>query len=234
MLLIPEQVYKLREKEKKLQGECGNYRELLKDSTTDLKIDLESRSIGMINNVYNDFYEKHKKLKLIENALSSNTYHVNKNYDFITIGTKFDLLFDDSDDIESYQMVDELTTVDSIFEMIAANSMLGKSILGKRDGERFEYKIEGKKVSGRVLRIEKDINKYMHFIKEKAFAFRKSKTYQETIKFLRHCPELKEEYESYKTITKSQFDLLTIEKEALKRLPKKNSTTNRIAYINSL
>lgn len=239
MILIPEQISYLREELNKLLNKQKYDKNYMEERIREFTIDEYSRTSNINNNIYYESDENYKRIKEIYKIFSESTYLFDRTYDYISVGTKFEIAFDDSSEVEKYILVDEAFGCDNNFNCISSQSPIGKEILGKREGESFSSIINGKQIRGKILKIEKDSKKYMHFIREKDFDLRKCKEYKKRLKYLKYnmhlSSELENEYNTHLNLTASQHDILLLEKERLEKLNKKdNSTIQRLAYIDKM
>lgn len=244
MILIPEQISYLRNQIKITKENIRSYNDYLssKDITSG---DYSSRAfIG--DSVLDDQYSlERKKYRDIMYALENADYKRERSLDVIDIGTKFTVEFDgdyEHDEILLVEGVDGLT-ISGGDGFVSLNSLLGQNVIGKKEGDRFEYTVitgrmptDKRKVSGTIKSIVKDPKAYASFIREKRKSDRISKIYKARRHELLSNPtkENLEELESYNTISLSQRLLLLIEAERLSKYAKDRNAVNRMTVVKKL
>ena len=244
MILIPEQISYLRNQIKITKENIRSYNDYLssKDITSG---DYSSRAfIG--DSVLDDQYSlERKKYRDIMYALENADYKRERSLDVIDIGTKFTVEFDgdyEHDEILLVEGVDGLT-ISGGDGFVSLNSLLGQNVIGKKEGEHFEYTVitgrmptDKRKVSGTIKSIVKDPKAYASFIREKRKSDRISKIYKARRHELLSNPtkENLEELESYNTISLSQRLLLLIEAERLSKYGKDRNAVNRMTVVKRL
>lgn len=244
MILIPEQISYLRNQIKITKENIRSYNDYLssKDITSG---DYSSRAfIG--DSVLDDQYSlERKKYHDIIYALENADYKRERSTDVIDIGTKFTVEFDgdyEHDEILLVEGVDGLT-ISGGDGFVSLNSLLGQNVIGKKEGEHFEYTVitgrmptDKRKVSGTIKSIVKDPKAYASFIREKRKSDRISKIYKARRHELLSNPtkENLEELESYNTISLSQRLLLLIEAERLSKYGKDRNAVNRMTVVKRL
>ena len=244
MILIPEQISYLRNQIKITKENIRSYNDYLssKDITSG---DYSSRAfIG--DSVLDDQYSlERKKYHDIMYALENADYKRERSLDVIDIGTKFTVEFDgdyEYDEILLVEGVDGLT-ISGGDGFVSLNSLLGQNVIGKKEGDRFEYTVitgrmptDKRKVSGTIKSIVKDPKAYASFIREKRKSDRISKIYKARRHELLSNPtkENLEELESYNTISLSQRLLLLIEAERLSKYGKDRNAVNRMTVVKKL
>ena len=244
MILIPEQISYFRNQIKITKENIRSYNDYLssKDITSG---DYSSRAfIG--DSVLDDQYSlERKKYRDIMYALENADYKRERSIDVIDIGTKFTVEFDgdyEHDEILLVEGVDGLT-ISGGDGFVSLNSLLGQNVIGKKEGDRFEYTVitgrmptDKRKVSGTIKSIVKDPKAYASFIREKRKSDRISKIYKARRHELLSNPtkENLEELESYNTISLSQRLLLLIEAERLSKYGKDRNAVNRMTVVKKL
>lgn len=244
MILIPEQISYLRNQIKITKENIRSYNDYLssKDITSG---DYSSRAfIG--DSVLDDQYSlERKKYHDIMYALENSDYKRERSLDVIDIGTKFTVEFDgdyEHDEILLVEGVDGLT-ISGGDGFVSLNSLLGQNVIGKKEGDHFEYTVitgrmptDKRKVSGTIKSIVKDPKAYASFIREKRKSDRISKIYKARRHELLSNPtkENLEELESYNTISLSQRLLLLIEAERLSKYGKDRNAVNRMTVVKRL
>lgn len=239
MILVPEQIYNIREEERRNKETLNEYTDYLKYFKEEKTYDDISR-LPIQDQTMNDSYSYEiSKRNENYNALVNSFYLQNRNLEEIDIGTKFtmSLEIDGEEEIENHMMVEELIGVSSKEGYISKNSIVGKAIKGKKENETFSYNINNVKINGKILKIEKDPNAYMHFIRENKLSNRRSdkeKADLANIIALKDTSiEAKKEYEERFTITQSQKELLIYEKQFLENFKKKSrQVQTRLSIVN--
>lgn len=175
------------------------------------------------------------------NLLFTGEYVTERNTDEIDIGTKFSVLFDGEEEKEDYTLVEELTGLKKLEGYTSTKSLFGKAVNGKKEQEKFSYRLENKmEISGTIIEIKKDLSEYPHFIKEKGISCRKCILERKRVEELKEKAKTdenaKKELEERETITTSQISILEME---LKRLESKKNRKDadiraKIAVIKKL
>ena len=241
MILIPEQIACLREQKRKTKEALAGYKDYLgsKDITSGDYFAKEIIGDGVTDN---QFHQERKTLEEITTLLENSEYLKTRNTDEIAVGTKFRLIFDNRATEEEFILVESLNCLPIGTGFISLESPLAKSIVGKKEGERFSYVLSGRNlfdkqvISGTLTSIEKDLDNYTNFIRSKN---RKNRICKEAIERKRayNNATTKEELEEYReslAITKSQRELLRIEAERIARESKTPSTIQRLAVIKKI
>lgn len=226
MILIPEQLYNIREEQRKNNIILKQDAEYLKESYNERKIGENSR-MPRQEQLINDScaYDREKSNEYYK-ILTQSAYLSSRNLESVDVGTKcyISLNVDGEEEFESLFMVDELIGVSNTEGYISKDSPIAKAIIGKKEGENFSYTIGKTTITGKICKIEKDPEEYMHFIREKKSCYRM--TNKERIELKRLIaqkdinPQANIEYQNRKAITESQIKLLLDEKEFLEKNPK--------------
>lgn len=169
MKLIPEQINYLREEIAKLQKEIKSYDQyyIERDKETDTRETCMFFCGDIITE--HQISESHNNLKKYQNLLITSDYIRKPTTDMIGIGTKFTIKFDEEEQIENYVLVEALIGNCMAEEAITVESPLGKSILGKKEGETFSYIIgANNKITGKIIAIEKNKKSYLSYIRKSA------------------------------------------------------------------
>ena len=216
MILIPEQIYNIREEIRRNKETISGYIDYLKNFKEEQVIGEFSRLPSNDQSVSDAFgYEMSKKDENY-NALISSFYLQKRNLEVIDIGTRFIMCteIDGEEEIEDCMLVDELIGVSSQEGYISKNCVAGIAIKGKRENDEFSYIVNNIEINGKILKVEKNPEKYMHFIRDIECA--------------------KEIYDNENLqITQSQKELLKYEKEFLEKFNKKTAQVQeRINTIN--
>lgn len=160
MKLIPEQVGYLRKEIQKLQKEIQTYDQYY--SERDKEVGTKDTCMAFCGDTITEHQitENHKTLRKYESLLTSTDYIRKPDTDTIGIGTKFTIKFDGDEMTENYILVDALVGNHMVDESITTESPLGKSIIGKKEGETFSYTVEtnNMKITGKITAIKKDKN----------------------------------------------------------------------------
>ncbi len=125
--------------------------------------------VGMVNLDYGVGGLKAKEaLDRLSEILNQSTVVTERNLDTIDVGTAFYGRWMDSEGHISEEpqrliMVDRYisTDVDADYEFVSKNSVLGKAILGKTDGDVATYDVESKKYTFFIDSIDRDLNNYV-------------------------------------------------------------------------
>ena len=202
MRITTEQLYYIREKAKVLQRRIKDYKKTLGLRET-FSVD-ESAALISVDAISDEQYQKTRnEYKEIMAILEDSTVIKERNTDTIDVGTKFSIVFDEEDEEETLMLVENLTGVSYELGFISEKSLIGQALLGKKEGEVFEYVIgNNSKITGQVTSIKKDYSDYLHFIKEKHYSSRIHKKEKERIKELGEATDeeaLKEKDDRKKT-----------------------------------
>lgn len=170
MKLIPEQIRYLREEIQKLQKEIESYDQYYQER--DKEGSTKQTCMAFCGDIITEHQitENHKTLRKYETLLTTSDYIRKPTTDVIGIGTKFTIKFDGEEITENYILVDALVGNHMVDEAITLESPLGKSIVGKKEGESFSYIVgsNNMKITGQVIAIEKDKKAYLSYIRESA------------------------------------------------------------------
>ena len=199
MILIPEQVKALRDKINDLETEIEN--------TTIYFDEITSQ---------NDRRYKEEQIKYLRRILEESEFVKKAEDSIIDYGTKFKIKFDDENVEEMYTLAEnEIGLMSDSFNQnngyVSANSLLGNSLRGKKEGDNFRYtvKLKGRKetitITGKVLKIFLKTKNDIDFILSRPFSERNA-----TRKIVKENINCKEN-----EITLSQFNLLKKEKKRL-------------------
>ncbi len=199
MILIPEQVKALRDKINDLETEIEN--------TTIYFDEITSQ---------NDRRYKEEQIKYLRRILEESELVKRADDTIIDYGTKFKIKFDDENVEEMYTLAEnEIGLMSDSFNQnngyVSANSLLGNSLKGKKEGDNFRYtvKLKGRKetitITGKVLKIFLKTKNDIDFILSRPFSERNA-----TRKIVKENINCKEN-----EITLSQFNLLKEEKKRL-------------------
>jgi len=238
MLLIPEQIYIIMEEIKNIEKNIAIHNQEIKNGNE--IVDFENLGIPVtIHNssyrIYNELYEKSKRLK---NILQTSKIIEERNFDNIDIGTYFYYKWIDEDEIESAYLVEQnpLSTIDNKF--ISIESPIGKSIIGAKEGDIIKYKTRDNIPiqTIQIIKISKDKEDYIFNIRERQYKNRICKAVKREIKELLFSNI--EKYNYLNSITESQIKLIQIELYKLKNkyisstdLIEKNKLKNIITYL---
>lgn len=233
MILIPEQVQQIRFKLEEARREKIKYDEHFEDE----------RALGNTDNgtklCIKDYTVGHQKalneheLTELKNALLYGEYLKERNTSRIDVGTSFYLQFDGEEDIEKITFLDNAIGMTLIDGYITKDTIIGKAVYGKTEGETFSYKVDGIEISGTIKKIITNKDDYTQFITQKQKYQRSSKKYKhDHHMMLQNKEEYIEELAVEEELTASQ---LAIVKEEFARLTKyinarKTSTKTKEYY----
>ena len=216
MILIPEQVRILREEIVNLKIRKDALDRFFRDDERNVS---DGSFINyMIDNIdKNEYSSINNKLYQYQNALEVGELLKERNSDSIYYGTKFNVKFDDDNCEETYTLTENSIGLSSTsFEgFVSKDSICGQSLMGKKVGDYFGYRISsGALVSGRVTKIFSNNSYDVHYIKDRAKSCRianKMKEYREKLYQDNDIVTLKK----FNAITLSQFHLLKEESNRL-------------------
>lgn len=159
MKLTPEQISFLRKEIPQLRIKTKDYN----------RYDFEKNDMDSIETQQNNIKKGYQeKLEKYQNLLITSEYVRTASTEFIEIGTKFGILYDDTD-YEEYILVEEAIGNHKIGETMEVGSPIGKSILGKKERESFSYTVgTGKNrrtIKGIIAEIKKDEFDYKSYIR---------------------------------------------------------------------
>lgn len=241
MILIPEQISYLREKKESILASLETYKDYLQNKEI-TSSDYSSRAYIGDSLTDEQFHRERKNLHEVQDALENSEYLRERNFDQVSIGTKFIIQFDGLPDTEALILTDSLYGLAIDGGFISITSPLGEHVIGKHPGQQFAYSIktgsrpfDKRMVSGIVLEIVRDPQEYVHFLTERPKSQRMSKPEKRKLHSLLtdESEESKQELASYHTITSSQEYMLRIERERL--IGKRDTATiARLAIVNDL
>lgn len=167
MKLTSEQVNYLREEIRKLQKENQSYDQYY------LERDKETGGGETCMSFCGDTTTEHQissnfnNLKKYQDLLLKSDYIKKVSTDKIDIGTKFTIQFDGEEENENYVLIEALVGNYMADEAITIESPLGKSIIGKTEGDTFSYILgANNKITGKVIAIEKNKKAYLSYIRD--------------------------------------------------------------------
>lgn len=232
MKLIPEQISYLRKRQAELKKSIAGYKDYLtsRDITSS---DYSARAVIGDSVIDEQYQRENTSYNEITSILTTAEYVTERDTDSVQIGTKFIIGYPNMSDTKAVILTDAMFTLMTNRDFVSCSGPVGKSVLGKKEGETIQYSLPGtSRVGNRVVAIVKEIKKdpkeYLHFIREKEFKNRMSKTER------RRRREHPESVQRIQDITESQKLLLLIEKERLERKAKDIHTIRRLAHINSI
>lgn len=241
MILIPEQISYLREKRGTILNNLATYKDYLKNKEV-VSSDYSARAYIGDSLTDEQFHRERQNLREVQETLENSEYLRERNFDQVSIGTKFIVKFDGTEETESLILTEGLFGLAIDGGFISITSPLGQHIIGKHPGQKFSYSIQNgsrtfdkRIVSGTILEIIRDPKEYVHFLTERPKSQRISKPEKRKLHaLLSDESELaKEELASYHTITPSQEYMLRLEAA---RLTGKRDTASiaRLAIVNEL
>ena len=235
MKITTEQLYYIREKAKKLQNQIKDYKKTLGFREC-FAVNESAQLVSEDSIADREYQEIRAEYREILNILSTATLIKERNTEKIDIGTKFGIIFDGEDEEETLMLVENLTGVSYQLGFISEKSLIGQSLIGKKEGDVFEYQVNSSKIKGQVTTIKKEYSDYIHFIKEKHYSTRIHKKEKERIKELNSLTDEEAilEKADRQKLTKSQKELLSIEADQLVKNAKCIESAKRLAVIRNL
>lgn len=241
MIIIPEQLSYLREQREKVKESLATYKDYLQNKEI-TSSDYSSRAYIGDSFIDEQFHRERKQLRDITTLLTTGVYLRERQLDQIGIGTKFVIQFDGMDDTDTIILTDCVYGLAIDRGFVSTESILGQSILGKKEGDTFKYVVQTGKsyadkrsISGKVLEIKKDYDDYIHYLTEKPKCLRMSKPEKRKLHALLNddSKEAQKELASYHTITQSQQYILELEADKLKGKRDPHSIS-RLAIVRKL
>jgi len=165
MRIIPEQVKYLREEIKKLREQLESYDQYYLERDREVGTQETCMVFCGDSITEHQIAKNYKTLKTYEKFLLIGDYVRKPETDKIGIGTKFSLKFDGENIEENYTLVEVLVGKHMFNEAITVESPIGKSIIGKKEGETFTYKIGGNEIKGIITKIETNEKAYPSYIR---------------------------------------------------------------------
>ena len=170
MELVTEQVKYLRERRKELQDRYDEYTHQVSERR-------DRDSINESTPFYADYEEtlQHQKdlaeLDLIDDTLARTPYKVDRNFDFIDIGTAFYIPGDeDESERERYTLVESNAAMRlQRSNLMSLNSPIGQAVVGHKDGDTVSYMVNGRKIEMTILEIDRVREHYAHYICENPY-----------------------------------------------------------------
>lgn len=220
MILIPEQVKFLREAISELERSKKCFEDYL--SNRDNARCIEDIEINVTDSMTEyKFSQQQEQLREYRELLAHSDYVKKLPKDKVEIGTRFRVRFDDSNQSDEFVLTDSIVGCDVANGSVTTNSPLGKSVIGKKEGEHFSYFLNegGKKFSGVIEEIHTDEKFYLSFIRNKKFSARIAESAEKEIRELKEKhligKDVNGDYLARLAITESQVKLLDEEVERL-------------------
>lgn len=232
MKLIPEQIKYLRQRKKELESKREEYKHYLetRDRTGYEKIGMPQFGDFASDMEYVSYLEE---LKKIEDELARSTFQTKRNFDFIDVGTLFQVRFSDEDLTEELMLVEKGITHDSV-RLVSLDSDLGKAVQGQKENASLSYvvKATGRKIPITIEKIITMQEKYEHFIRERKLTDRMSDVVKRDLRTLKQNNS--EEYENRHAITQSQLELAKEELSRISASSKAQSDISKRGYLQRL
>lgn len=232
MKLVPEQIKYLRDRKKILEQKRKEYQEYLegRDKTGFEKIGMPQYGDFASDMEYRTYLKENQE---VDETLATSTFQSERNYEFIDIGTLFQVRFEDEDETEDFMLVEKGISHDSM-NLVSLESDLGKAVEGRREKESITYTVKstGRKISITIQKIETMREKYEHFIRERKTTDRMSDPVKKELRELKASNI--DEYNNRHAITASQLELA---KEELAKIPLRPTSQNDIgkrSYLNKI
>ena len=173
MELVAEQVKYLRERRRELLKRCEEYTYLMSNRR-------DRDSINESTPFYADYEETLQlqkdsaEISLIDETLAHAPIKVERNFDFIDIGTAFYIPGDEEEsERERYTLVESNAAMRlNDTRLMSLNSPIGKAVVGHKDGDSVIYMINGRKIEMTILEIDRVREHYAHFICERPYKSR--------------------------------------------------------------
>lgn len=243
MRLTPEEISYLRKEIRRIRESRDSYFEYMKNREIKASTGSEMIAIGdvLTEESYGRTFANYKAMC---EMLSNSEYVREPSTDKIDIGTRFVVSYD-GDDEDDYIILTEggygSLPTDTI---VTTDSPLGKVVIGKKEGEPFEFtlgndirmSLSRRKITGTIKEIKTDPSCYLHFIRDRKYASRISRKNKNLFTELAQedTEEAKACLDKWHEITQSQKEMLGIEIERLSRTKKTPQTLSRLAYIQEL
>lgn len=230
MLLIPEQIKFLRNAIRSLEEEVKEYKSYFEELEF-AKTDKDSKFRPIDRTIEDRYQLKLQQLEEYKQILRESSYVREIPTDEIGIGTKFKICFDDIGTCE-YILVDSMIGSNMSLESVTLNSILGQTVLGKKEGDSFSYRVNSncEEISGVIEEICK--KNEINFIRSRRANHRKGEiTTKEIAAFTERIGErvaAAREYDQQIPITESQVELLQEELERLTYLKNSNIIEDKI------
>lgn len=241
MILIPEQISDLRKQRQKLMEKIKTYDDYIKNK----EIMDTDRNIGFVTGdslTDGHFHKDRDSLHEIDYILSEAFYLKERTTDHIEIGTKFIVEFDNQPQTKTVILTECIYGLAANNNFVSIESLLGKNVLGKKEGDTFSYVVitgknpkDQRKISGHIVEIKTSPKEYLSFIRDTEKYDRTARSEKNKLHQLlqSETEEEIEELKSYQTITLSQKDLLENEKNRLLKNRGSNSS-RRLTEIKKL
>lgn len=230
MILIPEQVSVLREKERMLKREFSGLKDYIDGKDNSISYSTHARN-GRDYISDTSFGMCRTMLEEIKEALQTSVYLKSRKVDSIQIGTRFLFQFLGEEELCDFTLVDSMLGLMSMDGFISKDSPLGASLLNKKSGDVIEN-------MGRVLEIKSEYADYLHYIKERPNSCRISSEQRNTRKnLIANCKtdeQSLKEYKKYQKITLSQKELLEQEQMRLMMGSLDDLTRQRLGHIKKI
>lgn len=215
MILIPEQVYALREKRQRLLEKLASFDDYYKTVETTASETTIASQVG--DSLIDDNYQSLlNDIKEINVALETGEYLKERTTDKIAIGTKFvvEMNYGEDDKEElTLTMVEKMVSGQESNGLTSSNSPLGQVVFGKTVDEPFTLMVTDSKgnsyqsATGIIKDIKTEPKEYMHFITEKIKALRICRE-ERTLRKEMLANGEEDAYQERKALTPSQIELL--------------------------
>lgn len=239
MKLIPEQISDLRKKRQELLNSLYEYKDYF--ASRDKKC--IEHSIGMFvgDKVTDDQYQMVKNnYDSIVELLTTSEYVEVRDTNTVQIGTKFIIGFADTGATSTLILTDVVYGLSPSKGFVSQLSPMGKSVIGKKEGDTISYKLPNAypngQVSATIKQIIKDPQEYVQFIKNRPFKNRVSKQERREIRALLTSTDPIDvaEYCRRQQITQSQKNLLLCEQTRLANIANNPSQKSKLQNIRHL
>lgn len=240
MKLIPEQISYLRKQQTELKQSIAGYQDYLGQRET-TSSDYSSRALIGDTLIDEQYQRTQTSYREVTSLLERSEYITKRDTDRVQIGTKFIVEFTGMPSTNAVILTDGMFSLMGDRTFVSSSSPLGKSVLGKQEGDKIQYTLPGtSRIGNRVVGTIKEIKKlpsdYLQFIRNKELKNRMAWNVRKELRELNASEqeEDKEEYARRHELTESQRQLLLIDKEMTERQPKTQSTISRLASINKM
>ena len=239
MILIPEQVSFLRKSISELECLQEEFYEYLsnRDCARCITDSMAEHTL----------FQKMEQLREYRELLVHSEYVKEPQKDEIGIGTRFRVRFDNDMQSDEFVLIDSMIGCNMANSSVTANSPLGKSLIGKKEGESFSCFFESNNIiTGTIEKIQMDEKENPSFIRNTKFSARIAESTEKEIRELKAKyligQDVNGDYSKRLAITESQVELLGEEVERLsyqlglsrEDLQTKTLVNARIANIRNL
>lgn len=151
MRLLKEQYENIQEKITNLKAERQSYIEMANEVRADIKCNEVTDTGDTFSKISSSIIQN--DIAYLESLLANSTIVEVENNGKIGIGITFGCIIDFGDEVEEneYTLVEKIDGLSGNY--VSVDSPLGKSVIGKRQGENFRYEIGKCEIKGKITKV---------------------------------------------------------------------------------